>query len=104
MRTVLIMAVAMWTGAAAAQDWPVFGNDPGGSQFSALDQITAANVGKLKQVWVHRSGDIGLPGSATGPTNLEAVPIVTNGTLYTCTSFGRVLAIDPATGAEKWAF
>ncbi len=104
MRTILMLAVAAWAGSAVAQDWPVFGNDPGGSQFSALDQITAANVGKLKQVWIHRSGDIGLPGSATGPTNLESVPIVTNGMMYTCTSFGRVLALDPATGAEKWAF
>ncbi len=104
MRTILKLAIVVWAGSAAAQDWPVFGNDPGGSQFSALDQITAANVGKLKQVWVHRHGDIGQTGSATGPTNFEAVPIVTNGMLYTCTSFGRVLALDPATGAQKWAF
>jgi quinoprotein glucose dehydrogenase len=87
-----------------AQDWPNFGNDPGGSQFSGLDQITAANVAKLKVAWVHRSGDVSTAGSPTGATSLQAVPIMTNSLLYTCTPLGRVLALDPATGQEKWSF
>jgi quinoprotein glucose dehydrogenase len=99
-----LAAAAQRPAFAQNQDWPAFGNDPGGSQFSSLDQITAANVGKLKVAWTHRSGDVGLPGSPTGPTNFESVPIVVNGTLYTCTSFGRVFALDPATGKEKWVF
>ncbi len=100
----LIAAMLVAGTPAMAQDWPTFGNDPGGSQSSSLNQITAANASKLKQVWVHHSGDVAHEGSATGPTDFESVPIVTNGTLYTCTGMGRVLAIDPATGKEKWAF
>ncbi len=83
-------------------DWPNFGNDAGGSQYSPLDQINTKNIGKLKVAWTHRSGD--LPGSPPGIYGLEAVPIQANGMLYYCTSFNRVFALDPATGKEKWVF
>ena len=46
---------------AAEGDWAGFGNDPGGSQYSALDQISAANVARLKLAWSHRSGDVAKP-------------------------------------------
>ena len=85
-------------------DWPGLGNDPGGSQYSPLKQITAANVAGLKLAWVHRSGDVATRGSEPGATALEAVPIVVNDTLYYCTPFNRVFALDPATGAQKWVF
>ena len=35
---------------------------------------------------------------------MQSTPIVTNGTLYYCTSFQRVFALDPETGVEKWSF
>ncbi|MDX2223896.1 MAG: pyrroloquinoline quinone-dependent dehydrogenase [Rhodospirillaceae bacterium] len=85
-------------------DWPRFGNDAGGSQFSPLDQITPDNVRKLDVVWEHRSGDVSEKGSATGATSYEVVPIHANGMLYYCTPLNRVFALDPATGAEKWVF
>ena len=31
-------------------------------------------------------------------------PVVANGTLYYCTPFMRVFALDPETGAERWSF
>lgn len=85
-------------------DWPSFGNDAGGSQYSPLDQIDKTNVGKLKIAWSHRSGDFSYKGSSTGGSNMEVTPIHANGTLYYCTPFNRVFALDPATGAEKWMF
>ncbi|MBL8645412.1 MAG: pyrroloquinoline quinone-dependent dehydrogenase [Rhodospirillaceae bacterium] len=102
----LMVSAAMGLPAAAQQrgDWPAFGNDPGGSQYSILDQINTANVRRLKLAWTHRSGDVSARGSATGPTALEAVPIHVNDTLYYCTPFNRVFALDPATGREKWVF
>ncbi len=84
-------------------DWPSFGRDVGGSQYSPLAQITVANVGKLRQVWVHKSGDFIDKPSPLG-TSLQVVPIHANGTLYVCTPLNRVLALDPATGTERWAF
>jgi quinoprotein glucose dehydrogenase len=91
-------------GSGGRSDWPAFGNDPGGSQYSGLAQITAANVDRLELAWVHRSGDVAGRSSATGATALEAVPIHVNGTLYYCTPLNRVIALDPATGQQRWVF
>jgi len=85
-------------------DWPRFGNDAGGSQYSPLDQITTQNVAKLKVAWTHRSGDFSYKDAPTGGSNLEVTPIQANGLLYYCTPFNRVFALDPATGKEKWVF
>ena len=54
-----LLAVVSIAGPAQAQDWPAFGNDPGGSQFSSLDQINIKNVTKLKVAWINHSGEIG---------------------------------------------
>ncbi len=102
--TILLTAATMSAQAQDAGDWPALGNDPGGSQFSSLDQIDAKNVGNLKLAWTHRSGDVSDRKSETGATALEAVPIHVNDTLYYCTAFNRVFALDPATGKEKWVF
>lgn len=85
-------------------DWPTFGNDAGGSQYSSLDQINTKNIGKLKVAWTHRSGDFSEVGSPTGGSNMEVTPIQANGMLYYCTPFNRVFALDPATGKEKWVY
>ena len=98
----LVMAASAM--AAPPGDWPTFGGDAGGSQYSPLRQITTANVGKLELAWVHRSGDVAGAASATGATALEAIPIHANGMLYYCTPLNRVFALDPATGAPKWMF
>ncbi|MDX2144553.1 MAG: pyrroloquinoline quinone-dependent dehydrogenase, partial [Rhodospirillaceae bacterium] len=104
----LLAAIAISTTAVAQEqsvgDWPAFGNDPGGSQSSPLAQITPENVKGLKLAWTHRSGDVAGRDSDTGATALEAVPIHVNNTLYYCTPFNRVFALDPATGEEKWVF
>lgn len=33
-------------------DWPAYGNDPGGSRYSPLTQITKDNVAQLKVAWI----------------------------------------------------
>ncbi len=87
--------------AQSGADWPAFGNDSGGSQYSPLDQITAGNVGDLEVAWTHRSGDVK---QNPAGTSMQVVPIHVNGLLYYCTPFNRVFALDPATGEEVWVF
>jgi quinoprotein glucose dehydrogenase len=87
--------------AADGADWPNFGNDAGGSQYSALDQLTPENVAGLEVAWMHRSGDF--KENPRG-TSFQVVPIQVNDMLYYCTPFNRVFALDPATGEEKWVF
>src|SRR5688500_11243126 len=45
-------AAAAANGAATnPRDWPTVGNDPGGGKYSALTQITPANVTQLTRAW-----------------------------------------------------
>jgi quinoprotein glucose dehydrogenase len=39
-----------------------------------------------------------------GFASSESTPLVVGGLLYMATPYARVVALDPATGAEKWAF
>ena len=55
--------------------WRVAGGDPGTTRYSALLEITPANVGELEVAWVHRSGS---------PGNVQANPLVIGRTLLTC--------------------
>ncbi len=86
-----------------ATDWPAFGNDPGGSQHSALTQIDKKNVRQLKRVWTHRSGDV-VDAPAPNGTILQTTPLHVNDTLYFCTPLNRVFALDSRSGRERWIF
>jgi quinoprotein glucose dehydrogenase len=85
-------------------DWPEWGGDAGGLHFSPLTQVDRQNVGDLELAWSHHSGDA-FPGSAElASTALQVTPLVVNDTLYYCTPYMRVFALDPETGEERWMF
>jgi quinoprotein glucose dehydrogenase len=95
---------------AAVEEWPTYGNDPGSSRYSPLTEITKENVPYLKVAWTYHTGDIS---DATGTWNgqkvwakstFEATPLLVDDTLYVASSFNRIIALDPETGREKWAF
>jgi quinoprotein glucose dehydrogenase len=88
----------------AVADWPAYGRDPGGSRYSPLGQINRSNVQKLSVAWTYRTGED--PGKSVvgNKAAFEATPIMVDGTLYLSTPFDRVIALDPETGKERWAF
>lgn len=45
---------------ASPQDWPSYGNDAGGSRYSALADIKQDNVAGLSLAWSYRTGDLNL--------------------------------------------
>ena len=90
--------------AAETSSWPSYGNDAGGSRYSPLSEITPANVTDLEIAWVHHHGDVAIGEGFNTTSAFEATPILVDGTLYVCTPFNRVLALDPATGVEHWAY
>jgi len=93
------------TSPAAATEWPSYGNDPGGTRFAALGDLTPENVACLERAWTYRTGD--LPdsrGEQSSTLASEVTPILVDGSLYVCTPYNRVIALDPETGAERWAF
>jgi len=94
-----------------AADWPSYGADSSSSKYTALDQITAANVRSLQTRWSWESPDnlTVLENQAkqnftATPSAYKVTPIAIDGVLYVSTSFGRVAAIDGASGEQLWVF
>lgn len=85
-------------------EWESYGRDPGGSRYSPLNQINRDTVGRLEVAWVYRTGDFADGSDERPKTAFESTPIVVDGTLYVSTIYGRVIALDPATGQERWNF
>lgn len=88
-------------------DWPMYRGDPAGSGYSPLAQIDAGNVSRLARAWSYSLQSDAEPpapggrgGAATG-VNSQATPIVVAGVMY-LPAANRVVALDAATGAERW--
>ncbi len=115
-------AVAPEATAAAPADlaepanWPMVGRDSGSMRFSPLRQITPANVDTLKVAWVYHmkpanfnpvpagGGSGRFSFNSNGFRSSEDQPLVIDQTMYLATPYGRVVALDAATGQEKWVF
>jgi quinoprotein glucose dehydrogenase len=91
-------------GGAAADEWTAYGRDPGGTRYSPLTQITPANVGHLKPVWAFHTGDISDGSRGDTKSGFETTPLLVDGRLYLTTPFNRVIALNPATGQQLWAY
>ena len=63
--------------------------------YSPLSEITPANVGRLKPVWVFSTGE-------TRPH--ESAPIVNNGVMFVSTPNNQVMAIDAVGGNVLWRY
>lgn len=82
-------------------EWLAYGRDDGGTRYSPLRAVDRTNVKKLELAWTYRTGDfLAAPHAARA----EGTPLMVDGTLYLSTPFGRVIALDPASGAERWSF
>lgn len=84
--------------------WPTYGHDPGGMRYSPLAKINRDNVSKLKVAWVFHTGDVQDSPDGGKRSGFETTPILVDGTLYITTGFNRVVALDPATGRQKWSY
>ena len=77
----------------------------GGEKFSPLAQINRDNVDQLELAWEYHTGDVSDgKGEIRSTSAFEATPIVVADTMYLCSPFNRVIALDPETGAEKWTY
>ena len=92
------------SGLAAASDWPVYGGDAGGGKYSPLTAINKANVGQLKPAWEWRTGEKANDEFKTFPGTFQATPLMIGQVLYLSTPYNRVVALDPETGRELWAY
>ncbi len=91
------LAIASTAVLGAPGDWPGVGNDPGGTKFSTLNQITPQNVNQLRQAWMYDTGV-----AAGGFRGLEMTPIVLNGIMYFPDGGDNIVALDGDTGNVVW--
>ena len=96
--TALMVGVVSCEPPAAAHHttWRVYGGDPGGTKYSALDQINRSNVQQLAVAWRYESGD--------PPSTIECTPIVVDSTMYLTTPGLKVVALHAGTGEEIWRY
>jgi alcohol dehydrogenase (cytochrome c) len=78
-----------------AANWLMLRRTYDGWGYSPLDQITPANVARLRPVWVF----------STGETRAhESAPIVNNGVMFVTTPMNQVIAIDAKSGNVLWRY
>ena len=87
--------------------WAYYGGDPGGQQYSPLTQINTDNVQDLTIAWQYRTGELERRtefqnATAKVQVNPILLPDAAGGHLVLCTPFSRIIALDPATGQERW--
>ncbi len=109
---VLLPAAAQQPGPAPAErpagavlpaggDWPYWGGDAKATRFSSLGQITPENVSRLEKVWEYHTGDLPT-GNAENKYAAETTPIKVGDSLYLCSAKNILIALDAATGEERW--
>lgn len=80
--------------------WRTYAGSKDGIRYSSNDQITTENVSKLQVAWTYSSHD-----RDTGNrTQNQCNPIMVDGILYATTPTLKLVALDAATGAQKWLF
>ncbi len=108
---ITLLFIACPSAGVAQTDWPIYGHDPSGLQYSPLKQIDTKNVGKLQVAWTYDTRPAAVPASdgveaKPAPRNRasQATPLVVGGILYLSTPYGRVAAMEPETGKKIWEY
>lgn len=84
--------------------WGSYGGDPGGNRHSPLTQIDRRNVGQLEIAWTYRTGELGVGFARADKLAFEATPVLVRDSLYLSTPTNIVIALDPATGHQRWRY
>jgi len=103
----LLAIVVLWIGVRAAGqaptaavnaavdvDWSSYGRDASEAHYSPLKQVDSSNAARLGLAF---ATTIDAPQG-----NIEATPIMVNGTIYSILAWGVIVAFDARTGAGKW--
>jgi len=77
-------------------NWTQYHRTSNAWRYSPLDQITPANIKRLKTAWIHQPGDI--------TSGLVSTPLVKDGVLYYVAPNNNVFALDGATGERLWHY
>ncbi|OYW11289.1 MAG: hypothetical protein B7X34_03375, partial [Acidobacteriia bacterium 12-62-4] len=113
------LALALLTGSPVlaqtlpTDQWPSYGQNAGSTNFSPLDQITAANVSTLLRAWTFNyGGGTDNEGDRGLSYRWEVTPLIVGGVMYVSTPTNPALpdlkstitAIEPETGRVIWKY
>ena len=116
---ITLLAPAIISVAGAQTDWPIYGHDPGGLQYSPLKSIDTKNVSKLQVAWTYDTRPAAAPAPATVTPPAEApppraaalrgrasqaTPLMVGGMLYLSSPYNRIVALEPETGKKIWEY
>jgi len=76
-------------------NWLTYSGNYSAHRYSALEQITPENAGKLRPEWVYQLNAL---------DKNETTPLVVDGVMYVTESPSNVIALDPRTGRTLWSF
>ena len=79
----------------APADWLTYSCTYDGHRYSALSQITRANVSRLSPVWIYQTVDL---------NQFEVTPLVADGVMYISEPPSHAAALDLRTGRPLWQF
>ncbi|HKE23998.1 MAG TPA: PQQ-binding-like beta-propeller repeat protein [Bryobacteraceae bacterium] len=82
------------------QNWLTYSGDYSSHRYSALDQISRANVKNLQLKWVYHPAYVK---TGNNQSKMENTPLVVDGIMYTGTALEAV-ALDAVTGRQFWKF
>lgn len=88
----------------ATADWPSYGGGVQGERHSPLTDIDTNSVRRLALAWTYHTGELGPDSRTRNKRSLEVTPIVVDGTMYIITPLARIIALDPATGSQRWVY
>lgn len=94
----MVLALFILPGVAAAAD---AGTDTTASHYSTLTRIDRHNVWRLEPAWQWAPASRPA-GMLNHPSTPGLRPDAAGGALLFCTGTGQLLALDPATGRERW--
>lgn len=97
----LLVAAGLAMGSAMATEAPSY---QAGIKYSPLDQINRENVANLELAWEFHTGDVAPQDLSSALVSFQDQPSLIEGNLVVCTIHRRVIALDPATGEERWAY
>ncbi|MEO6002044.1 MAG: pyrroloquinoline quinone-dependent dehydrogenase [Opitutus sp.] len=96
----VVFALTSAATAPGQSEWRSVGGDAGLTRHSTLNQINRDNVSGLEIAWTLHTGGLEL----SPQSSIQCAPIVIGGTMYLTAPDTQVLALDAATGREKWRY
>jgi quinoprotein glucose dehydrogenase len=99
--TVLVLLLTLHAACAAES---VVDQHQLGAKYSPLKQINKDNVANLQKAWEFHTGDLPTKDAKGKFIAFEDQPSLIEGNLVVCSTARRIIALDPQTGKQRWAF